>query len=183
MSTPSLFHSGVTKVITHSDSCVCYTPVLMTRSWDSWRRHIVVQGWCTCGFVIVYRLHMLLCTCPSYPRSPMSHQLKCTFSWTWTLRKKVNRMILNSNYYFSLNSLLTIIPSPTSKLHKTLRLRQFVQTKILVRDTVYWLFNFHFWLTFFLNIYLLIMSIYGLTWTVVGVTRGSVIGHAHARFP
>lgn len=60
--------------------------------------------------------------------------------------------ILNSNYYFSLNSLLTIIPSPTSKLHKTLRLRQFVQTKILVRDTVYWLFNFHFWLTFFLNI-------------------------------
>lgn len=111
----------------------------MTRSWDSWRRHIVVQGWCTCGFVIVYRLHMLLCTCPSYPRSPKSHQLKCTFSWTWTLRKKVNRMILNSNYYFSLNSLLTIIPSPTSKLHKTLRLRQFVQTKILVRDTVYWL--------------------------------------------
>lgn len=154
----------------------------MTRSWDSWRRHIVVQGWCTCGFVIVYRLHMLLCTCPSYPRSPTSHQLKCTFSWTWTLRKKVNRMILNSNYYFFLNS-LTIIPSPTSKLHKTLRLRQFVQTKILVRDTVYWLFNFHFWLTFFLNIYLLIMSIYGLTWTVVGVTRGSVIGHTHARFP
>lgn len=119
----------------------------MTRSWDSWRRHIVVQGWCTCGFVIVYHLHMLLCTCPSYPRSPTSHQLKCTLV---ELEHCVK--ILNSNYYFSLNSLLTIIPSPISKLHKTLRLRQFVQTKILVRDTVYWLFNFHFWLTFFLNI-------------------------------
>lgn len=27
------------------------------------------------------------------------------------------------------------------------------------------------------------MSVYGLTWTVMGVARGSVIRHAHACFP
>lgn len=85
MTTSFSLHSAITKcktsIITHLDSCVCYRSVLTTRSWDSWPRHIVVQGLCTCGFVIVHHLHMFLCTCPSYPKSPTSHQLKCTIPY------------------------------------------------------------------------------------------------------
>lgn len=99
-----------------------------------------------------------------------------------------------------MNSLLTIIPSPTIKvaLHAQLApidfwpLRTYTlystDTMALKSYKKSWSrilfsgFSTFIYEKLFFSKSQFIMHAYGLTWTVVGVTRGSVIGHAHARF-